>query len=316
MAAFLGLLAFIFAVLFAAAATFYIQLRRDLKTALAERGRIEQQAKKALARFQAIADLEKYKSELDAKVQNSRALLPKFETLAEMQRHKEELTAALAELKQVDDEWRQAISQHESTLAQLKAQIGSVEVGLEMQSFGFYRPKYDFEDSEHYARTLVTVRDRQEVLVKSDIATHCPQEWTVDGSAAKGRKMIKEHAKLMLRAFNGECDAAIAKVKYNNVTTLETRINRSFDAVNKLGESKQLWITRDYFNLKLQELYLVHEHREKVETEREEQRQIKEQMREEEKALKEIEKAQKEAEKEGVFTRIRGSKVVYFQLCS
>src|SRR5262249_5186074 len=172
------------------------------------------------------------------------------------------------------------------------------EETLDMQSFSFYRPKYGFEDSEHYASKLATIREAQEALVKAENATQCPQEWTVDGSAAKGRKMIKAHAKLMLRAFNGECDAAIAKVKYNNVNNLENRINKSFEAINKLGESKKLWITRDYLNLKLQELYLVHEHREKVEEEKEEQRHIKEQMREEEKALKEIEKAKKEAEKD------------------
>jgi hypothetical protein len=48
--------------------------------------------------------------------------------------------------------------------------------------------------------------------------------------------------------------------------------------------------------LKLEELYLVHEHREKVQAEREEQHRIKEQMREEERALREIENAKKQAE--------------------
>lgn len=69
-------------------------------------------------------------------------------------------------------------------------------------------------------------------------------------------------------------------------------------AINKLGKSKQLWVTQEYLTSKLRELYLVHEHREKVEEEREEQRRIKEQMREEEKALREIEKAKKAAGKE------------------
>lgn len=159
-----------------------------------------------------------------------------------------------------------------------------------------YKPKYGFEDSEHYAHKLTEIREAQEKLVKSEGATQCPQEWIVEGSAAKGRKMIKEQAKLMLRAFNGECDAAIAKVKYNNANSLETRINRSYEAINKLGESYKLWITRDYLNLKLQELFLVHEHREKVEEEREKQREIRERMREEEKAEREIEKAKKDAE--------------------
>ena len=67
-----------------------------------------------------------------------------------------------------------------------------------------------------------------------------------------------------------------------------------FEAINKLGESKHLWITQEFLNCKLKELYLVHEHREKVQEELEEQRRIKDEMREEEKAMKEIEKAKKD----------------------
>ena len=77
---------------------------------------------------------------------------------------------------------------------------------------------------------------------------------------------------------------------------MENRIKRSFEAINKLGVATRVWITPEYLNLKLQELYLVHEHREKVEEEREEQRRIREQMREEEKALREIENAKRDAE--------------------
>ncbi len=53
-----------------------------------------------------------------------------------------------------------------------------------------------------------------------------------------------------------------------------------------------------YFNLKLNELYLVHEYEDKVQAEKEEQRRIREQMREEEIAQREIEKARQEADKE------------------
>lgn len=287
MAALFGLLSFILAVLLALAVTFYFQAKGQAQTAQAD-----------LARYQGIADLEKYKADLAAKLNKARALLPKFQTLAEMEQHKAKLTNTNAELQQANAQWQQRISAQESNLAQLAAQTQAVEETLDMQSFGFYQPRYGFEDSERYAHQLSIIRDQQKAMVKSDEATHCPQEWTVDGSVAKGRKLTKEYAKLLLRAFNGECDAAMGKVKYNNVNNLETRINRSFDGVNKLGESRQLWITREYLNLKLQELFLVHEHREKVQAEREEQREIKERMREEEKTLKEIEKAKKEAEEE------------------
>ena len=79
---------------------------------------------------------------------------------------------------------------------------------------------------------------------------------------------------------------------------MEKRIQRAFDQVNKLGESKKLFITNAYLKMKLQELYLVYEHRDQLNAEREEQRRIKEQMREEERARREIEKAQKKAEEE------------------
>lgn len=298
MAAFLGLLAFIFAVLFAGMVAIYFQTRRELQIAQQERGRVQQRAQAALARYKGITDLERHKAELETRLNAARALLPRFQNLAEMEKYKEHLARTVSELKQADAQWRERMTAHESTLANLVAQVQSVEETLDMQSFGLYRPKYGFEDSEHYEHKLCIIRHAQTALVKSGKATECPQEWTVDGSVVKGRKMVKEHAKLMLRAFNGECDAAVAKVKYDNANNLENRINRSFGAINKLGESKRLWITREYLNLKLEELYLVHEHREKVHEEREQQRLIKEQMREEEKALREIEKAKEEAERE------------------
>jgi multidrug efflux pump subunit AcrA (membrane-fusion protein) len=271
MAAFFALLAFIFAALLGLAVTFYLQTRSNLKTSRQETLNIQQQANAALARYQSISDLEKYKADL---------------------------TSSLTQLKHADTQWRQRISTQESTLNDLVARADAVEEALDMQSFGFYQPRYDFEDSERYSHQITTIRDAQKRMVKTENATHCPTDWTVDGSASKGLKMVREQAKLMLRAFNGECDAAIAKVKYNNVNNLEARITRSFDALNKLGKSKKLWLTLEYMKLKLQELFLVHEHREKVEEERQEQRRIKEQMREEERALREIEKAKRDAEQE------------------
>jgi hypothetical protein len=306
-AAFFGLLAAIFALLLLLAATFYFQTKMELRTAerdiklTREKAQhdvtsIQEKAKAALARFKAIVDLEKYKADLDAQIQTARVLLPKFHSLAEMEQHKAKLTLALEELQRAETECRLRVSEHESTLATLVAQTEAVEEALNLQSFGFYRSKFGLENSELYLHRLKMVTDDQKASVKSDRAAQCPTEWTVDGSAAKGRKMIKEQSQLMLRAFNGECDAAVGQVKYNSVNNMENRIKRSFEAINKLGVATRVWITPEYLNLKLQELYLVHEHREKVEEEREEQRRIREQMREEEKALREIENAKRDAE--------------------
>ncbi len=303
MTALLVVLTCIFGFLFFLAGTLYLNSRTELQNAERDTTRLEEELKQvqekassALARYKGIADLEAYKADLDAKVHAERALLPKFKSLVEMENHRSELTKTVEDLRRTEAHIHEEASAQEMTLARLKTQAEAVEDQLNMQSFGFYRPRYGFENSERYMHQLTDVRDRQKVMVKSDLATECPTEWTVEGSAAKGRKMIKEHSQLMLRAFNGECDAAIGQVKYNNVNNLETRITRSFELINKTGASNKLWITQDYLKLKLEELYLVHEHREKVQEEREEQHRIKEQMREEERALREIENAKKQAE--------------------
>jgi hypothetical protein len=103
---------------------------------------------------------------------------------------------------------------------------------------------------------------------------------------------------MMLRAFNGECDATIARVKWNNVQTMELRIMVSFNAINKLGESHNILIQQEYRDIRIKELRLAYEYQEKVYEEREEQRRIREQIREEERALREMEAAREEAEKE------------------
>lgn len=251
-----------------------------------------------LERFKGIKDLESYKSDLQLKISRAQKILPLFETLAEMEKYKLGVGNTVQQLKENDAAWRESIAAQTVYHTNLLSQVAAVEDNLEMQSFGFYQPKYGFEDSERYKIEIKNIRDHQKLLVRSDRATQCAQKWEVEGSAQKGQKMIKEHSKLMLRAFNGECDAAIAKVKYNNATNLEKRLNRSFEMINKLGDSKTLYLTNEYLNTKLQELYLVHEHRDQVHLEKEEQRRIREQMREEEKALREIERAREKAEEE------------------
>lgn len=192
----------------------------------------------------------------------------------------------------------QEIQAAEARLSALRSELESVEEALEIQSFGFYRPRYHFPASSEYAAHLDYVREQQKAVIRNRDATRCETKWSVSGSLAEGQKMVARMSKLMLRAFNGECDAAIAKARYDNVIKLEQRIDKAYDEINRLGESNQIFITDRYRQLKLEELRLVHEHREKEQAEKEEQRRIREELREEEKARAEIEKARVQAEKE------------------
>jgi len=162
----------------------------------------------------------------------------------------------------------------------------------------FYQPKHSFDDSAQYQTRLEIIREKQKQLIKEGKAVNSVASITLEGSAKKGQKLVNSFIKLVLRAFNGESDAAIAKVKYNNVATQINRITKAFEAINKLAETTYCTLSVEYFNAKLEELYLSHEYQEKRQEEIEEQRQIREQMKEEERAIREIEKAKLDAEKE------------------
>ncbi len=203
-------------------------------------------------------------------------------------------TESAARTAELDEAYAKARSQLDS----LSKELALLEESVEMHSYGIYKPHYDFSTSEEYRAKLDALVEFQKELVKSGGATLCNTQWTVGGSAKEGERMTKMYSKLMLRAFNGECDAATAKVRWNNVTVMEERIRRAFEAINKLGSSHHIVITERYQEAKLDQLRLEYEYQEKVHQEREEQRRIQEQMREEERARREYEREVREAERD------------------
>ncbi|MGA2141688.1 MAG: DUF4041 domain-containing protein [Brevinematales bacterium] len=176
--------------------------------------------------------------------------------------------------------------------------ISLYEDEFEIISYGLYKPHYDFDTSDKYKQELDKVREKEKEMIKEEKAAVCPVNWTVNGSASQGKKQIKQHSKLLLRAFNGECDALNADVRWNNITRMEERLAKSFEAINKLGSTEQLYLTQDYYKLKLEELRLTYEYEEKKHQEKEEQRRIQEQIREEEKVQKEIDEAIRKSEED------------------
>ncbi|MCT1576570.1 DUF4041 domain-containing protein [Oceanobacillus kimchii] len=184
-----------------------------------------------------------------------------------------------------------------SELEVVKKEIIDYEEEVAMQSFGFHDYKYVFGSSELYKAKLNEIRQKQKDMVKDDIATES-KTWTVDGNKRKGESLRKENVKLVLRAFNQECDTAISKVKFNNLEIVKKQILKAFEQLNKNSKNKGVMIKVEYLDLKFEELILFHEHQVKKEEEREEQRQIREQMREEKKVQDEIKKERKKLEKD------------------
>ncbi len=222
----------------------------------------------------------------------------RFKGVIDIESEKEKVANQYRDLESELTELKNNYKEKRSIYESLLKEISILEEDLDFISYGIYKPHFDFETSEKYKEKIIDVRNQQKEIVRAKGAAVCHTNWEVSGSKVEGRKMTNRNIRLILRAFNNECDSAILKVKWNNALNMEERIKKAFDAINKLGEPNHIELTEEYLQLKLNELYLAHEYQEKLHEEKEEQRRIREQMREEEKVQKEIEQAKKEAEQE------------------
>ena len=205
------------------------------------------------------------------------------------------------DIKNIETEFNTLNSNYQSALEtykNLRKEVSVFESKLDLIEFGIYEPVYDFEKSDDYREEQNKIIQIQKEMITADTAAICNTNWTVEGSEAKGRAVVKVYKKLMLRAFNGECDVLISKVKWNNVNQMKERMQKLFDAINKLGQGFQVYLNNQYLDLKRKELILEYEYKSKRQQEKEEMRAIQEELREEEKAKREFEQAQREAEKE------------------
>lgn len=201
------------------------------------------------------------------------------------------LRAKLDELKQHHDEIEQ-------TLNEKRRELVVLDDELLLESFALYRPKFPFTNSIQYKERLDQARDKQKQLIKDGLAVTANEQWTVNGSATEGRKMVADMKKLLLRSFNNECDYCVDNVKFNNVENHSSRIEKSFEAVKKLGRILNAQITDAYKQLKLDELHLAFEYQVKKQDEKEELRRLREEQREQQKLEQEIKAARDKIAKE------------------
>lgn len=176
----------------------------------------------------------------------------------------------------------------------LLKEVAIFDEKIAFAEMGVYEPHFEFNDSEEYKRNIDVTRAAQKAMVTAKTAVICPTAWTVDGSAAKGQTMTNRNIKLTLRAFNNECDAAVANTRWSNVNAMEKRIGNAFTQINKLNESNRVLITEDYLKLRYQELFLTHEYREKLKAEREERAELARAAKEEQKFIRDMERAEED----------------------
>lgn len=186
----------------------------------------------------------------------------------------------------------------EKAIEELNNEIIELRDEVLLQSFSLYKPQYDFVNSAQYKYKLDDIREDQKNMIRQDQAVLGATNWTVNNDARKGKKMVNDTKKLLLRAFNSECEYVISKVRYNNFDTCLKRIKKASETISKLGVVMNISIHNRYYELKVQELRLALEYQQMKQREKEEQQELRARMREEARIQREIEAERKKAEKE------------------
>jgi hypothetical protein len=272
----------IVAIIWFAAAPLFLMLwwlaRRKLRRRRAE---VERDAE---AHRQAIAKVER---EHDATKAKYGGIISQEAEVARLEQEAARLRADIEAVRSIYAEKR-------GLLDRLEQQVAIYDERLAFAELGVYEPHFEFSDSEAYKARILEVRERQKAMISAKQAALCPTEWTVGGSKAQGATMINRQTRLTMRAFNNECEAAIANVRWNNVVAMERRILSAAAAINKENTSLKLTLNDRYVALKIEELRLTHEYRERLKQDKEERAEMARAEREEKKLLAEAEAAERE----------------------
>jgi Domain of unknown function (DUF4041)/Meiotically up-regulated gene 113 len=218
------------------------------------------------------------------------------EAAAELERQAVE---AKASLEQELDQGRKDRDDLQARLHELRKEVVTTEETALLQEAGVYRYHHPLSDSVAYQGALKTLQAEIKAMTKKDGgAVYGNTNWTVNGSLPQGRKMVRDFSKLMLRAYNAEADNLVRSLKPYKLPAASERLNKVVTTIARLGQTMDINISSAYHQLRIRELQLTADYRQKQSEEKEREREEKERLREERAAQKEMEREKARLEKE------------------
>ena len=215
---------------------------------------------------------------------------------------RKQLAEVTIELQQTNDQitsLKEQESEISDNIVSIKEDISIYQPVHGLMNVGFFdEPEYLFETSERFKEEIKIIREQQKAMIKDGEAITIPESIALTSNSAYAKKVLSGQTKLMLKAFNVECDKLMGMVKQSNYANILERIDKLASDIEKSAASLQCGFVKEFVELKFKECEIQYQYKLKDEREKEEQAAIKEQMREEQKAIREFERALEKAEKE------------------
>lgn len=204
-----------------------------------------------------------------------------------------------ASLDQQSAETRRQLAETEARLQELQAVVTVTEEVALLQEVGVFEYRHPLSDSIEYQAELKRLKDQTRVMTHKDGgAISAITSWTVNGSVAQGRRMVRETSKLMLRAYNAEADNLVRGMKPYKLDSAIDRLTKAAATIERLGTTMQIQISPAYHRLRVRELELTADYLARREEEKERERAERQRLKEEQQAQRELEAERRRLEKE------------------
>ena len=209
------------------------------------------------------------------------------------------LDNSLADSEKTRVELKITLEENQEKQEMLDRELKNVQY---LDDCGFYtdlnKLVFTYGTSQEYKQAIQENLDKQKAMIEDEKVCKWEIEWTVENSIQKGRKMMKDTSKMVVRCFNSECNAIIGNIGRASLESVNNKITKSFDQINKLQKTRKMQMSQDFLDLKLEQAKLVFEQQLKNKEEKELEAQRRAELREQEKLEKEIQKEKDKALKE------------------
>lgn len=124
------------------------------------------------------------------------------------------------------------------------------------------------------------------------------EEVKIFNVSTENKRHQNAQAKQIIRLFNAETSQLINKVNSKNIESMQNKIFKSYERINKIFETDNVRIPETLLDIKLEMLDLMHKYQVKIEDEKIIRREERARLKEIEQAEKEMEKKLKELDKD------------------
>jgi hypothetical protein len=149
----------------------------------------------------------------------------------QLQQKREALTAELSDVERLTIEVPRLRAEH----AALSRDLIETRETVILQEVGIYEYRHPLKDAVAYKVRLAGLQAQIKDAVKAGTAVQGAANWTVNGSAREGARMVREFSKLMLRAYNNEADNAVRSMKPYTLESSVARLQKARETISRLG---------------------------------------------------------------------------------